>query len=173
MTTGQIIADCAKRTVGYADRLIKGVEPHMAARKPTWGIGGQEIDCNHASFVLGHLAIYPQRVISMLGGTPKTQVPPSFTDLFKAGVPCKDDPHGTIYPPFKVIADVFSQGMAEAIDAVSKAKDADFAKPLPDEKMREHFPTIGHACLFLMNNHLMVHLGQMSTWRRAMGLPAA
>lgn len=173
MSNGTVIADCAKRTLAYAERLIKGIEPHMFARKPTWGLGGREIDCNHAAFVLGHLSLYPPRIIAMLGGKPRVGVPAEYQDLFKAGVPCRDDADGSVYPPMNALCELYFSGMREAIDAVAQAKDADLAKPMPEERMREFLPTVGHGCLFLLNNHPMVHLGQLSTWRRAMGLPAA
>ena len=35
------------------------------------------------------------------------------------------------------------------------------------------FPLLGGRVLFMCNNHLMMHLGQISAWRRCMGLPAA
>lgn len=173
MGMGTLIADCARRSLGLAERLVKGIEPHMFARKPTWGIGGREIDCNHAAFVLGHLSLYPPRIIAMVGGRPRVEVPASFTDLFKAGSPCRDDPGGTIYPPMGSVVEVFFGGMREAVEVVGGVSDAVFDRPTPDERYREFFPTVGHACLFLLNNHVMVHLGQLSTWRRCMGLPPA
>ncbi|MBM4108960.1 MAG: hypothetical protein FJ255_09175 [Phycisphaerae bacterium] len=173
MSRGTVIADCAKRTLAYAERLIKGIEPHMFARKPTWGLGGREIDCNHGAFVFGHLALYPPRIIAMLGDRARVEVPAEYQELFKAGVPCRDDADGSIYPSMSALCEVYFGGMREAIDAVGRATDAHLARPMPEERMREFLPTVEHGCLFLLNNHPMAHLGQLSTWRRCMGLPAA
>jgi hypothetical protein len=41
---------------------------------------------------------------------------------------------------------------------------------MPDESRRERFPTVGAATNFLLNDHLMFHAGQVSAWRRAVGL---
>ncbi|MEY4102879.1 MAG: hypothetical protein RL461_81, partial [Planctomycetota bacterium] len=38
---------------------------------------------------------------------------------------------------------------------------------------KERFPVLGQAVLFLCNNHQMMHLGQISAWRRVMGLGSA
>jgi hypothetical protein len=39
--------------------------------------------------------------------------------------------------------------------------------------MRDLFPTIGAAINFYLIGHVQVHLGQISAWRRGMGLPPA
>ena len=44
------------------------------------------------------------------------------------------------------------------------------AQENPIEGFRSRAPTIGDAANFLMNSHAMFHLGQLSAWRRAMGL---
>jgi hypothetical protein len=36
-----------------------------------------------------------------------------------------------------------------------------------------NWPCIGAAFNFLLSGHVMVHMGQVSAWRRCMGLPAA
>lgn len=49
--------------------------------------------------------------------------------------------------------------------------DSELDSPLPDERYREVFPTLGHAVLHILTVHTAIHLGQISAWRRAMGLP--
>jgi hypothetical protein len=39
--------------------------------------------------------------------------------------------------------------------------------------MRELFPTIGSVQAFYCGGHMMMHLGQMSAWRRMEGLGTA
>ena len=52
--------------------------------------------------------------------------------------------------------------------------DETFLKPNPNEgRMKELFPTIGAAVTFYLGGHVQMHLGQISAWRRAMGLTAA
>ena len=158
----------------YAERLSKGITPEMAARKPSWGYEGAEIDCNHATFCYGHLAIYPARIFTLAGKDAKVvAVDPKFEALFKAGATCVDDPHASVYPHWEKVASMFFHGYDKAIEVAAKMDDKLLATAHPDPAVRERFPTIGAATNFLLNNHVMMHLGQVSTWRRAMGLPAA
>jgi hypothetical protein len=39
--------------------------------------------------------------------------------------------------------------------------------------MTERFPTLGSVHAFYCGGHIMMHLGQMSAWRRMMGLGSA
>ena len=59
-----------------------------------------------------------------------------------------------------------------ALETVAKVNDEVFARPLPDENYRQHFSTIGVATLVYCCSHIAVHMGQVSTWRRCMGLGA-
>ncbi len=60
------------------------------------------------------------------------------------------------------------EAVAEALVNVS---DDVFAGENPAEgRFKEMLPTIGATVNFLMNNHPMAHLGQVSAWRRAMGM---
>ncbi|MGD9690888.1 MAG: DinB family protein [Phycisphaerales bacterium] len=170
----QIFVDAGTPFIAYAERVLDGVGPHNCARKPTWGIGGELIDCNHPSFVFGHLALYPARMYTMLGLDPAPVAAPNgFEDLFAAGKECRDDPHGSIYPELGLITSAFFRGMRATLDTVARTSDAEFLKNNPVEKARARFPTVGSAVNFMLTGHVGVHIGQLSTWRRAMGLPPA
>lgn len=165
----QTLAASAKMGRLYADRLLKDVTPDRFARKPV--IAGQVIDCNHPAFVFGHLALYPQRVLTLLGlDAAAAAVPASYTELFKAGAACQDDPQGTIYPSMKELVDTYARTMDAALDAMNRADPALADKPMPEGSF---FPLVGTAISFYMNGHVMTHLGQISTWRRCVGLGAA
>jgi hypothetical protein len=177
--TAQSIIAPAKMSMGYSEMLLKGIEPHMFARKPTWGIGGAEIDCNHAAWVYGHLALYWPRLIALAGGaggvggagnTGTPAVPANFEPLFKNGTRCVDDPHGNLYPPMETIIATYLTGYKAAIATVERMSDADLARPNPNAGMADRLPTIGAMANFLLSGHVMSHLGQVSTWRRCMGL---
>jgi uncharacterized damage-inducible protein DinB len=55
-------------------------------------------------------------------------------------------------------------------DAVTKATPEVLAQPAP-EKIRARFPTVGVLLIGMMTSHEASHNGQLSAWRRAMGLP--
>ena len=170
---GSLIAPGARLAQMYAERLLKGVTQATYARlaRP----GGTVIQSNHAAFVLGHLALYPARVLQFLNLPPEpVAAPAQFTALFKDGVACQDDSDGKIYPPLDELSSVFFSGYKSAIDAIAAAPDERFTGPNPAEgRMRELFPTLGSALNFYVLGHVEMHLGQLSAWRRAMGLPPA
>ena len=58
--------------------------------------------------------------------------------------------------------------------ALRSTPDETFDRPNPAEgRMRELFPTIGSVQTFYCGGHMMMHLGQLSAWRRMLGLSAA
>jgi hypothetical protein len=166
----------AKRSRLYSEKLLVGVKPEQAARKPHFETGGAPlmVDTNHPTFVFGHLALYPARIMKFAGlDNTAFAVPAGWEDLFKAGVPCHDDPEGKIYPKLDVVTAQFFKGTDAMIATLEKTDDNILLVPTPDEKMRERFPLAGAAITFMLNNHVMLHLGQISAWRRCFGLPSA
>lgn len=162
----------ARRTLGYAEQLIKGIDPATAARFPRFG--STVITTNHPVFVYGHLAIYPKRMLELVGKDPSAVTPPeSYTRLFTAGVECVDDIDAKVYPKLGEVFGNYSAWSKIAVESLAGVGDEALSKENPNEKMRAAFPTVGGVLLFLLNNHPMMHLGQVSAWRRCYGLPAA
>ncbi|MCG3122115.1 MAG: hypothetical protein GIKADHBN_00492 [Phycisphaerales bacterium] len=166
------VVAAGKRSRGLAERLLKDVRPDQFARKPH--VGGVIIDTNHPSFVFGHLALYPAKIAQIIGADPApVAAPAAFEGLFKNGAPCHDDPSGTIYPGMEAVVSAFFRSYDGVFPLVAALSDAEFAKENPDPRYREFLPTVGQAAVFLLNNHTMMHLGQISAWRRCMGLGPA
>ena len=157
----------------YAEMMLKDVTPAMFARFAS--PGGKVIQSNHAAFVFGHLAMYPHRIFDMLGQPKGATTPPEgWEALFKAGVECKDDPTGTIYPSMEKIVSFHKAAYDAALTAVAAASDEQLMKPNPAEgRMKEMFPTVGAVCNFILAAHPMSHYGQVSAWRRCFGLGSA
>ncbi|MFN0137032.1 MAG: DinB family protein [Phycisphaerae bacterium] len=170
---GSIIAASATLTPMYAERLIDGIKPETAASfaRP----GGVIINSNHPTFVFGHLNLYAIRVFTLLGlPTDAAKYPPEWDALFKAGVECTDDPTCAKYPNFTELTAFFSRAYTAAIAAIRDARDERFLAANPAEgRMKELFPTIGAAITFYVGSHPQSHFGQVSAWRRMMGLPPA
>jgi hypothetical protein len=58
--------------------------------------------------------------------------------------------------------------------ALRSTPDATFEQANPATgRMAQLFPTLGSVQAFYCGGHLMMHLGQMSTWRRIEGMGAA
>jgi len=60
-----------------------------------------------------------------------------------------------------------------ALAALAETTDEVLSRTNPNEKMRDRFPTIGATAAFLFSGHMMIHFGQVSAWRRIMGLGSA
>lgn len=170
---GEVLTATTGRTTGLAESLLNGVEPGVFARQPMQD--GRVVDTNHGAFVYGHLALYPARILQMIGRDPgPVACPERYTELFAAGVRCRHDADGSEHPPMKEIVERFRAGYAAAIEAVRNTDDAVFDRMIEgNERYREVFGTVGNATGFLLHDHFMFHLGQMSAWRRMMGLGSA
>ncbi|MDX2130629.1 MAG: DinB family protein [Planctomycetota bacterium] len=162
----------AQRARDYTDRLVQGIRPEQAARKPV----GREgvIDTNHPVFVFGHLSLYGARVLTLVGKDPApAATPETWEALFKAGAPCHDDPSGAIYPAFGEIVTRYFE-ITDAMHAgVRDTPDDVLLRENPNEAQRARFALVGHLVNFLINSHVMMHAGQVSAWRRCMGLASA
>lgn len=154
-----------------SEQMLKDVKASQFARKPV--LGGKVIDTNHPAFVYGHLAQYTSGLIGMLGkeAPPK---PAGFEELFAAGKPCHDDPEGKIYPAMDVITSAFFGGYRSVVEVLPGVSDEHLNSPNPREgRMKEMFPTVGGMVNFLVAQHIMMHMGQVSAWRRCFGLGSA
>ncbi len=165
------IADGLRLSIAHARQLLDGVPADQFARFAA--PGGTPIVSNHPAFIYGHLALYAPRVVEMCGGSPEP-APEGFEALFANGVECVDDVDGTVYPQQDVITGAFFDAYDAALQAIRKAEDAVLDQPNPlGGTLVERFPTIGSMCSFMSCGHLMLHLGQMSAWRRMQGLGPA
>ena len=171
--SGAMVADAARMGPRYAKRLLEGIPDERFARFST--PGGQTVTANHPAFVLGHLCLYPVKVLELLGMDPARAKPPeNYEDLFSKNATCQDDPDGTLYPSREELVAVFEQTYASAIDALAAASEEQLNSENPvGPPMSDVFPTLGGMLTFYLTGHVMTHMGQLSTWRRMEGLPPA
>lgn len=157
---------------GYAERLLKDVTPQLFARFPV--VEGTTITINHPAFVFGHLSLYPVQLAEMSGISSKgMEIPSSYMDLFKMGVACLDDPSNAIYPSMEELTNAFfsrTDALISSLDSISQ--DA-LEQPLENPVRREKFGTVGSFLTYILLAHPQSHLGQISGWRRCMGLGPA
>jgi len=172
MTISNSITTCAERTLGLAEALLKDIPADRFARFADGANG--PIEANHPAFVYGHLSLYWSDMIGMLGKDGSdVAVPEGWREVLAAGVTCVDDPDGTVFAGMDTIVDHFTRGAKRAIEVVGSLSDDELTIVTPNENFRAAFPTMDVVSNFLMNNHVMFHLGQVSTWRRAEGLGSA
>lgn len=168
---GNIIADSLELCLGYGERLLKDIPQNQFARFAT--PGGALVESNHPAFVYGHLSLYGPRILSQLSLQGPT-VPSGFEAVFSKDAKCVDDPSGSVYPSMDEITRVFFDGYRAAATALRATPDAAFDVPNPIEgRMSTLFPSLGSLHTFYCGGHIMMHLGQISAWRRMAGLGAA
>lgn len=165
-----LLTTMSERTTGLAEALAQGIEPKNAGTKPV--IDGTSIDCNHPVFIYGHLAIYPQMIMQALGADPgSAAVPEQYSEWFKNGAECHDDPDTNIYPPFSEVYEHCMRAHKAVLEHVGACDDETLVGAIEgNEKAAEFFGTRQGMALFMLHDHFMFHLGQLSTWRRCVGL---
>lgn len=169
---GNTIADSLALSIGYTKRLMTGIEADHFARFAT--PGGQTIESNHPAFILGHLSLYAPRIINELGRSDlAVAIPDGFEAVFSKDAQCADDPDGSVYPAMSAVTELYETGYANATTALREVADDVLQQPNPNERMTDKFPTIGSMHGFYVGGHMMMHLGQLSAWRRMQGLGSA
>lgn len=170
---GAIIADASTVGLRYGKRLLDSVPEERFARLAS--LGGQPIFANHPAFNVGHLTLYPVRVLELLGADKATATPPAnYQVLFSKDARCTDDADGSLYPPKAELLEVFQRTYDAALAALRACDDQLLLAPNPvDAPIRSVCPTVGSMLAFYMTGHVTSHLGQVSTWRRMEGLPPA
>ncbi len=151
---------------GYAELLLKDIKPADFARQPNG------VNCNHPAWCYGHLSVYPNAILEMIGRADLVKPNAKFKELFDNKTVCRDDPGAKIYPSMEEITSYFFERTDAALAAALEVDDAVLAKPNPTG-LKDRLPTVGSMCDFMLGAHAMSHLGQISTWRRMMGLGSA
>jgi hypothetical protein len=147
--------------IEYSKLLLAEIPDERMAEQPVAGV-------NHPAWVLGHLAISADLAIRLLGGERLT--PKEWVTLFGPGS-APTTTRGD-YPAKAELVRLFEQTFATARELAKTADPEKLAGPNPNARLRVHLPTAAGAVALLLTGHLGLHLGQISTWRRLIGLPA-
>lgn len=146
--------------LSFAQKLVADVPDEQMAVQPHPGM-------NHAAFVLGHLSSSADFGTTLLGQ--QRQLDKTWQSLFSP--PAKPTTDRSAYPSKQVLLDTLAAQHDRLSELFKAATDAQLAAQMPYEKVRQRFPTIGDMFVFLLTGHESMHLGQVSAWRRAQGLP--
>ena len=123
---------------------------------------------NHAAWIIGHLA-YSSQFLATLFGADQTSTP-GYAELFGMSSKPTDDP--TRYPSKQQLLQALEAAHELSLQAMAKADDSVLQQPNPVEPLAKAAPTVGDLAVMLMTMHEGVHIGQLSAWRRAQGMPA-
>ena len=123
---------------------------------------------NHPAWTIGHLVYSCQQIGGEIGLEP--WLGNDWKLQFGTGSTPIADP--TAYPDKPTLLLALDEGQRRLSDKLTSTKEGDRAQPLPDVRYRSQFPTLGHAVLDILTAHTAMHVGQITVWRRAMGLAA-
>ncbi|MBL8746680.1 MAG: DinB family protein [Phycisphaerae bacterium] len=150
-----------RRNGGYGRRLVEDLSRDQWLGQP---VPGRVM--NHPAWIVSHLNVYAPIASAMLRRKP-------FADPFDAryGQQSKVSLDASEYRPGEELLAEYSRLHDEALAAL-EASDAEvLAEANPLDRWRAVHPTVGDMLVTLMVKHESGHLGQLSAWRRAMGLP--
>ena len=148
--------------LGQATRLVSDLTDEQMVQQPHGVI-------NHPAWTLGHLAWVANHLAGMFGAD--VPLPDGWTETFKPGGTPSNN--AADYPSKEEILAQLTAQHEAAAKAVADADPSVFANATPDEQTRAFMPTVGDFAAILMTTHEAGHLGQVTAWRRAMGLPPA
>ncbi|MEC9372237.1 MAG: DinB family protein [Planctomycetota bacterium] len=151
----------------YGQMLLKDIPAADAARQP------KGYNTNHPVWIFGHLALYPDKgMLPLMGRDDLVKPTPNgWAELFGAKSECRDDAKGDIYPSLDTVANHFLTRTEVLYKALAETSDDVLAGPLPpDHFFKDRMNSVGGVITFMACCHTMSHFGQLSAWRRIMGL---
>lgn len=122
---------------------------------------------NHSSWLIGHLIFSCQELAAVVGVPP--WLPRDWARRYGPGSAPHSDASG--YVSKQEALAMLRDAQTRLTEAVEKLGDEDLDRPLPQESLRNLFPTVRHALTQVLIGHTAYHIGQMSVWRKALGLP--
>jgi len=146
----------------YARKLADGIADAHLADQPAPGL-------NHPAWILGHLSIGTDIARQLLGKP--TACPESWPELFGPGSTPRPD--RSVYPSKEELLGALARGHEAVARASAEVSPESLAgrHTVDLAFLKESIPTVGDLLAHLMTTHEATHLGQLSAWRRMMGLP--
>ena len=143
--------------LGHVEGLVKDLTDEQMVSQPNGVV-------NHPAWTLRHLASSSNFVAKALGLESTT--PAEWDAPSPDGVPSGDT---SAYPSKAELLGHLKAQHERVAEAVTKADAGLFAKDC-SEDMRSYFPKVGDLVDYMLTAHEGTHIGQISAWRRAMGL---
>lgn len=149
-----------RRDIAYALRLVGDLSDDQMIAQPVPGRA-----MNHPAWTLAHLNLYNEVIAKMLRRV-------SFDDPKEHLFGMKSSPQSDarIYPPRAMAIEAYRRSHDDAERALAECDPNLLAEDVPLARWRPLHPKVADMTLMLMAKHESLHLGQLSAWRRAMGL---
>jgi DinB superfamily len=123
---------------------------------------------NHPAWTVGHLIFIWQQLGGVVGLA--EWLPDNWEKRFGSGSrPVAD---ASLYEPKEKLLAMLGDARQRITQAVERLEDALLDEPFPEATYLDVFPTIRHALTQVLVAHTAFHIGQVSVWRSALGLPA-
>jgi len=146
----------------YALALLEDVTDEQMVLRP----GG---NMNHPAWILGHVMLYHPIVPRLLAGEAFADPADDVLFGFRGQGPLDDvAAYGTKASQVRRFAD----GHERVAQALLAARPDDFTRPPSLPRWAKDYPTVEFMLPDLIVFHEAMHIGQISIWRRAAGLPA-
>jgi uncharacterized damage-inducible protein DinB len=146
----------------YCHKLVADLPDELMAEQPFPGM-------NHAAWVLGHLTFVADSMIRVFDLP--FEMPKERAELFNlASKPINERGR---YPSKADLLAAYDKAYARITETVKNASAESLDREFPNPKLRAQLPTVGVAMVHVLTSHHALHLGQLSAWRRALGLPPA
>ena len=150
----------SQSNVAYANKLVADLSEEQMCAQPAPGM-------NHAAWVLGHLAFVFDSMTAVFDQKPT--MTPEWKTLFNLA--SKPLPDATAYPSKAELLAAYETNYGRIVELVRATNEEMLAREFPNPRLRPLLPTVGVAMVHILTSHQGVHLGQLSAWRRALGLP--
>jgi hypothetical protein len=123
---------------------------------------------NHPAWTIGHITAATHLLARTIGVT--KWLPTEWVQNYRTGsIPVAD---ASPYDAKHELLSKLSEAQSKITQAIEQMTDVQLDVPFPAESFRSVFPTIRHALTQVLIGHTAFHVGQISLWRKAMGLPA-
>lgn len=147
------------KTIEFLQRLVADIPDELLSVQSHGAV-------NHPAWVIGHLVYSCQLIAGEMGVEPWLAL--GWEQRFGTGSQPTDSRQA--YPGKDELLTLLADAQQRVCRRVVELGIEGLAVPLPDVRYRHIHPTLGHAVFHVLTSHAAVHVGQVSVWRRVVGL---
>lgn len=152
-----------RKNMDYAAKLVADLSDEQMVDQPV----GSAAIANHPAWVLSHLNIYLPIMVALIEG--KTFADPKTHEF---GMQSRPELDRQRYAGKQTLLDEFLTAHEQVITSLRREGAAALERETTLERWKPIMPQVGMVLPYLMLVHENTHLGQLSAWRRIIGLPA-
>lgn len=152
---------------GLFNNMLDGVTPEMFAKRP------DGVAANHPGYIFGHTAFYADKLLTGLG-VGSSSFSEGDAARYGMDVDVVDSADGDQYLSMDESVRIFNEVFDRVISGLPGVEAERLDASAAGTSFEGLMSSMGGVANFVFVAHPMMHAGQLSTWRRCMGLgPAA